>query len=143
VMLVDANILLYAEDSFSPHHREARVFWDSALSGSESVYLCWTVISAFIRISTNHRVFERPLTLDQALDRVRSWLRLPCVRIAVPTDNHWNVFSSLLEAGQAVGNLVTDAHIAALAREYGLTLYSTDSDFSRFPGVTWINPVVP
>lgn len=140
MILVDANILLYAEDSSSPHHREAREFWDSALSGSEPVYLCWTVISAFIRISTNYRVFERPLSLDQALGRVRSWLHRPCVRIAVPTDTHWNTFASLLEASQAVGNLVTDAHIAALALEYGLTLYSTDSDFFRFPGVSWVNP---
>jgi hypothetical protein len=140
MILVDANILLYAEDSSSPHHTRSREFWDAALSGNEPVYLCWTVISAFIRISTNYRVFERPLTLDQALGKVRSWLTQPCVRIAVPTDNHFNAFSSLLEAGQAAGNLVTDAHIAALAREYGLTLYSTDSDFSRFPGIKWKNP---
>jgi toxin-antitoxin system PIN domain toxin len=141
VILVDANMLLYAEDSLSPRHREARVWWDHQLSGTDPVCLCWTVVSAFIRISTNPRAFERPLSLEQALARVRSWLDQPCVRIIQPTERHWDVFQRMLKGGQAVANLVTDAHLAALAIEHGCELVSTDADFARFPALTWKNPL--
>jgi len=141
VILVDANVLLYAEDGSNPRHVAAREWWDARLSGASPVCLCWTVLGAFIRIGTNPRVFEHPLTLDQALSRVQSWLAQPCVRIVQPTDRHWLVFRKLLVEGQAVANLVTDAHLAALAMEHGCELMSTDSDFSRFPGLKWRNPL--
>ena len=141
MILVDANMLLYAEDSLSPRHREARVWWDHQLSGTDPVCLCWTVVSAFIRISTNPRAFKRPLSLEQALARVRSWLDQPCVRIIQPTERHWDVFQRMLKGGQAVANLVTDAHLAALALEHGCELVSTDADFARFPALTWKNPL--
>jgi len=141
VILVDANILLYAEDQQSPHHAMARQWWDAQLSDASPVCLCWTVLGAFIRIGTNPRVFERPLSLDQALSRVQSWLDQPCTRIVYPTDRHWIVFQRMLIEGQAVANLVTDAHLAALASEHGCELISTDTDFSRFPGVKWRNPL--
>jgi toxin-antitoxin system PIN domain toxin len=105
------------------------------------VCLCWTVLGAFIRIGTNPRVFEHPLSLDQALSRVQSWLDQPCTRIIYPTDRHWIVFQKMLIEGQAVANLVTDAHLAALAIEHGCELISTDTDFSRFPGIKWKNPL--
>ena len=139
--LVDANILLYAEDQESPHHAAAIQWWDEQLSGHSPIYLCWTVLNAFIRIGTNPRVFETPLSLAQAVARVQSWLDQPCVRLANPTERHWVVFRKLMVAGQAAGNLVTDAHLAALAIEHGCTLCSTDSDFSRFPGLRWRNPL--
>ena len=141
MILVDANILLYAEDALHPHHWIARTWWDDQLSGSGVVCLCWTVLSAFIRIGTNPRVFEHPLSLDQALTRVQSWLDQPCTRIVRPTDQHWTVFKQVLTDGQAVANLVTDAHIAALAIEHGCELASTDSDFARFPKLKWRNPL--
>jgi uncharacterized protein len=141
MILVDANILLYAEDRQSPRHAVARRWWDAQLSGASPVCLCWTVLGAFIRIGTNPRVFERPLSLDEALSRVQSWLDQPCTRIVHPTDRHWIVFQKLLVEGQAVANLVTDAHLAALACEHGCELISTDTDFSRFPGVKWRNPL--
>jgi len=141
VILVDANVLLYAEDQLSPHHVMAREWWDAQLSGVSPVCLCWTVLGAFIRICTNPRVFEHPLSLDQALSRVQSWLDQPCTRIVHPTDRHWIVFQKMLVEGQAVANLVTDAHLAALASEHGCELISTDSDFSRFPGIKWRNPL--
>jgi toxin-antitoxin system PIN domain toxin len=141
VILVDANILLYAEDQQSPRHAMARQWWDAQLSGASPVCLCWSVLGAFIRIGTNPRVFERPLSLDQALSRVQSWLDQPCTRIVYPTDRHWIVFQKMLVEGQAVANLVTDAHLAALASEHGCELISTDTDFSRFPGVKWRNPL--
>ena len=141
MILVDANILLYAEDGLSPRHKRAREWWDAQLSGGAPVCLCWTVLAAFIRISTNSRVFVRPLNMDDALTRVQSWLEQPCVRVVQPTDRHWTVFQKMLVEGQAVGNLVTDAHLAALALEYGCELMSTDSDFSRFPRLKWRNPL--
>ena len=140
-MLVDANILLYAEDALSAFHPQARQWWDDQLSGSGPVCLCWTVLSAFIRIGTNPRVFENPLSLEQALDRIQSWFDQPCTRIIRPTEQHWTTFQELLTDGQAVANLVTDAHIAALALEHGCTVVSTDADFARFSKLKWINPL--
>jgi hypothetical protein len=141
LILVDANILLYAEDSLSAFHQQARKWWDDQLSGSEPVCLCWTVLSAFIRIGTNPRVFENPLSLEQAQARIQSWFDQPCTRIIRPTEQHWTAFQQMLTAGQAVANLVTDAHIAALALEHGCTVASTDADFARFPKLRWINPL--
>ena len=141
MILVDANVLLYAEDALSPQHKRAREWLDTQLSGASPVCLCWTVLGAFIRISTNPRVFERPLSLDQSLSRVQSWLDQPCTRLVYPTERHWSVFRKMLVEGQAVANLVTDAHLAALATEHGCELISTDTDFSRFPGIKWRNPL--
>ena len=141
MILVDANILLYAEDSLQSRHQQARAWWDGQLSGTGVVCLCWTVLSAFIRIGTNPRVFENPLSLEQALARVQSWLDQPCTRVVRPTERHWTVFKQVLTDGQAVANLVTDAHLAALAIEHGCVLASTDSDFARFPKLKWRNPL--
>ena len=138
---MDANILLYAEDSLHPFNKQAREWWDAQLSGSQAVCLCWMVLSAFIRIGTNPRVFERPLYLRQAVSRVQSWLDQPCTRIVRPTERHWTVFQQMLVGGQAVANLVPDAHLAALAIEHGCELASTDSDFARFPKLKWMNPL--
>ena len=141
MILVDANILLYAEDQLGSQHDAASTWWDTQLSGSSPVCLCWTVLGAFIRIGTNPRVFDRPLSLDQAISRTQSWIDQPCTRIVSPTERHWAVFQKMLRQGQAVANLVTDAHLAALAVEHGCELASTDSDFSRFSGLRWRNPL--
>jgi toxin-antitoxin system PIN domain toxin len=141
MILVDANLLLYAEDSLSEHHEAARTWWDTQLSGSEPVGLCWPVLNAFIRIGTNPRLHQRPLTLKEVIERVQSWLDQPCVRILQPTDGHWTIFQQMLQSGKAVGNLVSDAHLAALAVEHNAVLYSTDADFSRFRGLKWRNPL--
>jgi toxin-antitoxin system PIN domain toxin len=141
MILVDANILLYAEDQLSPQHERAREWWDAQLSGASPVCLCWSVLCAFIRIGTNPRVFERPLTLKQALSRVQSWLDQPCTRLIYPTERHWTVLQPLLSEGQALGNLVSDAHLGALAVQHGCTLMSTDGDFARFPQLKWRNPL--
>ncbi len=141
MILVDANILLYAEDSLHPRNQQARAWWDGQLSQTKPVCLCWTVLSAFIRIGTNPRVFDHPLSLEQALTRVQSWLDQPCTRVVRPTERHWTIFQQMLTDGQAVANLVTDAHLAALAIEHGCELASTDSDFARFPKLKWSNPL--
>ena len=142
MILVDANILLYAEDALHPRHEQARIWWDTQLSGTGIVCLCWTVLCAFIRIGTNPRIFENPLSLEQALARVQSWLDQPSTRIVRPTERHWTVFQQVLTDGQAVANLVSDAHLAALAIEHGCELASTDSDFARFAKLKWKNPLV-
>ena len=139
--LVDANLLLYAEDSLSAHHEAARAWWDAQLSGSELVCLCWPVLTAFIRIGTNARLHRRPLTLKEAVDRVQSWLDQPCVRIIQPTEQHWTIFQQMLGAGNATANLVSDADLAALAVEHNCGLHSTDRDFARFRGLKWRNPI--
>jgi toxin-antitoxin system PIN domain toxin len=141
VILVDANLLLYAEDERNSHHKKSREWWDQQLSGAAPVCLCWDVISAFIRIGTNPRVYEQPLALDEAIERVQSWLDQPCVRVIQPTERHWTVYQDMLKGGQATANLVTDAHLAALAIEHGCVLHSTDADFARFPKLKWKNPV--
>jgi toxin-antitoxin system PIN domain toxin len=141
MILVDANLLLYAEDSLSEHHEKARIWWDAQLSGSDPVGLCWPVLNAFIRIGTNARLHQHPLTLKQAVERIQSWFDQPCVRIVVPSDEHWSCFQQMLRSGNAVGNLVSDAHLAELAVEQNAVLHSTDSDFSRFRGLRWRNPI--
>ncbi len=141
MILVDANLLLYAEDSLSEHHEAARTWWDDQLSGLEPVALCWPVLSAFVRIGTNARLHQRPLLLKEAIARVQSWLDQPCVRVIQPGDQHWSLFQQMLRSGNAVGNLVSDAHLAALAVEHNCVLHSTDADFSRFRGLKWRNPI--
>jgi toxin-antitoxin system PIN domain toxin len=141
MILVDTNILLYAEDQVSSHHEEARQWWDTQLSGESPVCLCWPILSAFLRVSTNRQIFNKPLTMEQAIKRIQSWIEQPCVRLIHPTESHWQIFQIMLIEGQAKANLVVDAHIAALAIEHGCLLYSTDSDFSRFPKLKWKNPL--
>ena len=141
MILVDSNILLHAEDALSPHHDAAREWWDGQLSGTSPVCLCWTVIGAFVRIGTNPRIFENPLPLKAAIARVQSWLDQPCTRLIYSTERHWSVYQDLLIEGQAIGNLVTDAHLAALALQHGCELMSTDADFARFRKLRWTNPL--
>ena len=141
MILVDANLLLYAEDSLSAQHDAAREWWDRQLSGTAPVALSWPVLTAFIRIGTNLRLHRRPLTLREAVERTQSWFDQPCVRLLQPTDQHWVIFQKMLREGNAVANLVSDAHLAALAVEHNCVLQSTDADFARFRGLKWKNPL--
>ena len=141
MILVDVNILLYAEDAFSDKQAAAQAWWETQLSGTETVGLCWSVITGFIRIGTQARVMKHPLTLKEAVARVQEWFDQPCVRLLEPTAAHWEIFQKILLAGNAPANLVSDAHVAAVALEYNATLFSTDADFSRFPGLKWKNPL--
>jgi toxin-antitoxin system PIN domain toxin len=141
VILVDANILLYAEDSLSEHHEKARKWWDRQLSGSDRVGLCWPVLIAFVRIGTNPRLHRRPLLPREAVARIQSWFEQPCVRVLRPGERHWELFQQMLAIGNASANLVSDAHRAALALEHNSSLASTDTDFARFRGLKWINPL--
>ena len=140
MILVDTNLLLYAEDSLSEHHDVCRNWWDEQLSGTAPVCLCWPVLKAFLRIGTNPRLHQRPLTLREACERVQSWMDQPCVRLIHPTEQHWSIFQAMLKTGNAAANLVSDAHLAALAVEHNCTLQSSDSDFARFKNLKWNDP---
>ena len=141
MILVDANLLLYAEDSLSAQHERVRTWWDEQLSGSAPVCLCWPVVTAFIRIATNTRLHQRPLTAKEAVDRVQSWIDQPCVRMIQATEQHWEILQRMVHEGSATANLVSDAHLAALAIEHNCELCSSDADFARFPGLQWHNPI--
>jgi toxin-antitoxin system PIN domain toxin len=141
VILVDANLLIYAIDADSPHHAAARPWFEEALSGTARVGLAWVVILAFVRITTRPGILRRPLTLDKAANYVAEWLAQPNVVAVGPGERHWPVLRNLLKTTGSAGNLVSDAHLAALAIEYGYSVYSTDHDFKRFAGVEHVNPL--
>jgi toxin-antitoxin system PIN domain toxin len=141
VKLVDANLLLYATDARSPRHAAARSWLERQLSGDEPIALAWVVLLAFVRLSTHPHVFARPLTTARAFDVVGRWLAQPCAVVVHAGDRHAMLLRQLLEPFGTAGNLVNDAHLAALAIEHGAELNSCDSDFSRFSGVRWIDPL--
>lgn len=141
MILIDANLLLYAYDPDSPQHDASRGWLEQVLSGSSLVRFPWITLWAFIRISTNPRVFVHPLTPAEAHEAVTSWLEQPSVGILEPGDRHLEILSGLLRDGQATGPLVMDAVVAALAIEHGATLCSTDRDFARFAALDWENPI--
>jgi len=140
VILPDVNVLVHAHNSDSAVHEQARRWWDGCLAGTEGVGLAWATLLGFIRITTNRKIVARPLAVGDVLDRIESWLELPHVHVAQPSDGHFAKLRQALERLGAAGNLTTDAHLAALAMERGYILYSTDTDFARFPGLRWANP---
>ena len=136
MIIPDANLLLYACDSTSPFHASARKWWTECLSGSEPVGLGHAVLFAFLRISTSARVYEHPLTLEEASSHIQSWLKREVVLVLLPEEDHVTRAIGLLQtAGSAGGNLVTDAQIAALAISYKAEVHTADRDFLRFPGL--------
>ncbi len=139
--LPDANLFIYAYNADSPHHKGAAAWLEETLSGTETVALGWSVLLAFLRLSTSSRIFPNPLNLGDALDLVDSWLAQPCTTVVHPTSRHSEVLRDLLGPLGIGGNLTSDAHLAALAIEHGAELYSSDWDFARFPGLRWVNPL--
>ena len=141
MILVDANLLLYAYDTNSPYHATARRWLEEVLSDVRPVRLAWVTVFAFLRISTDARALRHPFPMPEAVDIVASWLARPNVGVLEPMDTHWDQLTDVLAAGQIRGPLVTDAHLAALALEHGAILCSTDRDFARFPDLQWTNPL--
>jgi uncharacterized protein len=141
VKLPDVNLFLYAADESSPRHGPARKWVEETLSATETVALTWTMLLGFVRLSTHPALFEQPLEAEEALDLVDEWLEQPCTTVVHPTDRHAAVLRELLTPLGTAGNLSTDAHLAALAIEHGALLCSCDSDFSRFPGLRWVDPL--
>jgi toxin-antitoxin system PIN domain toxin len=140
VRLVDANVLLYAVNPATAYHARARDWLDDALDGPHTVGFAWTVVLAFIRIATNPAIFERPLEPTQACEVVRGWLAQPSAVVVDSTSRHVDVLAGLLTEAGTAGNLVADAHLAALAVEHDATVVSFDTDFARFAGVRWAQP---
>ncbi|HEX8818251.1 MAG TPA: type II toxin-antitoxin system VapC family toxin [Terriglobales bacterium] len=140
MIVLDANILLYAYDADSAHHAKARGWIEQVFSDTEPVGLPWQTISAFLRIMTNPGLPGERLSPGAAAAIVDAWLGQPNIRLLSPGEDHWTFFRQMLVEGQAPGNLVSDAHLAALTIEYGGILQTTDRDFARFPGLRWVNP---
>jgi toxin-antitoxin system PIN domain toxin len=138
--IVDANVLLYAVNSDAEQHDVARAWLDDALVGRETVGFVWTVVLAFIRLSTHPAVFPRPLSSGDALSALETWLAQPPAVIVDPTARHLGVVAGILAEAGTAGNLVAEAHLAAIAVEHAAELVSFDADFRRFAGVRWSRP---
>jgi toxin-antitoxin system PIN domain toxin len=141
LILLDANILIYAHWRGSAFHEAARTWLDARLNGVSLVGLPWPSLLAFVRIVSNPRILEMPESVTNAWRQVQEWLACPAVWIPQPMERHSEVLGRLLEADGVSAKLVPDAHLAALAIEHGLTLCSTDGDFARFVGLRWENPL--
>ncbi|MCM2254757.1 MAG: PIN domain-containing protein [Vicinamibacteria bacterium] len=140
MILVDANVLLYAYNPAAPQHTASRAWIEEAFNRDPgATALCWASVLAFLRIGTHPRVFERPFTRSEALAIVATWL--PRVRMLVPGEGYAELLARMIEEGQASGPLVMDAALAALALEHGATLCTTDRDFARFPGLRLVSPL--
>ena len=141
MIIPDLNLLLYAYDADSPFHAKAAAWWQACLSGTEQVGLLPVVIFGFVRIGTNARAFQHPMTPSEAAGHVRSWLEQPPGELLEPGFGHVESVLKLLEGLGTAGNLVTDAQIAAASLDHGAVLHTTDTDFIRFADLRWLNPI--
>jgi toxin-antitoxin system PIN domain toxin len=139
-VLLDANLLLWAHHRGFAQHEPARSWLASTLSDTPAVGIPWPSVLAFLRVSTHSRAFQHPLGIEVAWEVVDGWLSRPNVQMPVPTDAHADLLRQMLVSGRAAGNHTTDAHLAALAIEWGLVLLSADRDFARYPGLRWHDP---
>ncbi|HET7683938.1 MAG TPA: type II toxin-antitoxin system VapC family toxin [Marmoricola sp.] len=137
--LVDANVLVYAYNRDAERHEEARGWLDQALSGGSRVGLAWAPLLAFVRLVTRRGLFPAPVSPDVAMAQVQEWLAQPGAELVQPTPRHPFVLAELLQSAGLGGNLVNDAHLAALAIEHRAAIVSYDDDFDRFP-VRWSRP---
>jgi len=142
VILLDANLLIYAANRAAPEHERAREWLDAQLSGSARVGLPWPSLLAFVRLATNPVVLARPATPAVAWQQVEDWLSADAAWIPLPGSRHGEILGRLLQATFITSRLIPDAHLAALAIEHGVTLCSSDGDFSRFTGLKWENPLL-
>jgi len=141
VILVDANLLLYAANLSAPEHEAARTWLDARLGGTARVGLPWPSLLAFVRLASNPLVVRNPVNVEAAWRQAREWLASDVAWVPVPTERHAEILDGYCRLPLMSSRLVSDAHLAALAVEHGLTLCSTDGDFARFPGVVWENPL--
>ena len=141
MILLDANLLIYAVNSDAPLNRKAKAWLESALAGQETVGFPWNVLLAFLRLTTRPGLFRHALPVETAFDLLASWLNQPSATIVNPGPRHLEVLRGLLQPLGTGGNLTSDAHLAALAIEHGAVLCSSDSDFARFRSLKWRNPL--
>jgi len=140
-VILDANLLLYAANDADPRHDHAVDLLSDVLNGPHRVGLPWHSLTAFLRISTHPRAFRSPLRPQQATDLVEQWLASPAAWVPLPTERHAEVLLGLIRRMRITGPLISDAHLAALALEHGVELWSTDGDFARFPDLGWRDPL--
>lgn len=140
-MILDANVLLYARNTDDPRHETARAWLERALNGETRVGLPWQTLGAFLRIATNPRAFDAPLTPAEAWGQVEEWLAAPPAWVPQPSPRYASVLGRLLCSHRIRGPLVTDAQLAALAVDHGVAVVSTDADFARFRELTWVDPL--
>ncbi len=143
MILPDVNVLVHAHNQDSPVHDLAREWWDACLAGTEGVGLAWVAILGLIRIATHPKILDRPLPVQAVMARVADWLALPHFHVAHPSDRHFVLLQEAFARLGSAGSLTTDAHLAVLAMERGYVLYTTDADFTRFPGLRCANPCQP
>lgn len=141
MIVLDANILLYAYDSSSELHSRALPWVERVFSEGEPLGLPWQTLAAFLRVVTNPKLRGQRFTVEAATAIVDQWLAQPNIRLLAPGDRHWSILKSAMVDGQVRGPLITDAQLAALTVEYGGVLHTTDRDFARFPGLRWVNPL--
>lgn len=137
----DANLLLYAYNRQDPNHSQALGWWTELVQGDEPVGLPWLVAVGFVRLATGPVVLEKPLTPDLAIEAIEEWLAKPQIELLTPGPDHLRIWGNLIRETGAEGNLVSDAHIAALAIEHDAVVHTNDRDLSRFPGLRWQNPL--
>jgi len=140
-MLIDANILLYAVDERSTHHRRAKAWLTEQLNGPRRVGLPWQSLAAFLRIATHPRAFEHPLDPPTAWQLVTNWVEAPAAWVPEPGPDYARLLGALVVGHEVRGNLVPDAVLAAIALEHGIPVCSADTDFARFTEIQWINPL--
>ncbi len=141
MILPDLNLVIYAHNADAPHHATARAWWESLLNGSVPVAIPWAVALGFVRLMTHRAVLASPMSPAAAIGCVRRWFEQPNVQRIEPASLHLDVLERLLSVVGTAGNLTTDAHLAALAIEHQCELHSNDTDFGRFPGLRWRNPL--
>jgi uncharacterized protein len=141
MILPDANLILYAHIKDLPQHKASKMWLEKVITDGKIIGLSWQVITAFIRIGTNPKLFKSPMTIAQVEKSLGALFALPTVELITPTDRHWKIFLKLLKDSKATGNFVMDAHLAALAIEYNARLASTDNDFKVFPDLEYFNPL--
>jgi uncharacterized protein len=141
MIVPDLNLVVYAHNRADFRYEKAKAWWEGCLTNQETIGLSWAVILGFVRIVTNRRIFKEPTLVSDAIEAVESWLASPQVQVLHPGPDHARlVFGYLREVGTA-GDLTSDAHLAALAREYQGIIHSADNDFARFSGLRWKNPL--
>jgi len=141
VSVIDANLLIYAYVETLPQHTTARPWLEAILSSSTRIYLPWNSILAFGRLTSKTNLFVDPYTIQEVIRIIDSWLQRSNVSVIEPGPRHWEILRELLANHDVKGDLVNDAHIAALAIEHDATLYTADRDFRRFAGLRVINPL--
>ncbi len=141
MIVPDVNLLVYAYNAKAPRHLDAKAWWESLVNGRRNIGLPWMVVSGFVRIMTHPKVLTTPMLPSPALDVVELWFQYAHISPVHPGGRHLPIFRQMLDAAGVGGNLVTDAHIAAIGIELQAEVHSNDSDFGRFPGLNWANPL--